>query len=132
MRDEFVREMKRRGVDPAVSAPKLSPVLASGWDFFEDIAKMRAARRIWAKTLTEKWGITDPKALILRFHVNVSGHNYTYQQPLVNIARGAIGALAAVLGGTMGIQVPSYDEAWATPTEESVKLAIRTQQGHSL
>lgn len=128
MRDEFVREMKRRGVPPSVSAPKLSPCLAAGWDFFEDIAKMRAARRLWARSLKEKWGVSDPKALVLRFHVNVSGHNYTYQQPLLNIARGAIGALAAVLGGTMGLQVPSYDEAWATPTEEAAKIAVRTQQ----
>ena len=128
MRDEFVREMKRRGVPPSVSAPKLSPVLAAGWDFFEDIAKMRAARRLWARTLKEKWEVTDPKAMILRIHSTVSGYNFTYQQPLLNIARGAIGALAAVLGGTMGIQVPSYDEAWATPTEEAVKIAVRTQQ----
>ena len=74
---------------------------------------MRAARRLWARTMKEKWEVTDPNDMVLRFHVNVSGHNYTYQQSLLNITRGAIGALAAVLGGTMGLQVPSYDEAWA-------------------
>jgi len=97
-------------------------------DFFEERAKIRAARRIWARTMKEEFGATDEKALCLRFHVDVSGANFTRQQPLVNIARGAIGTLAAVLAGSMGIQTPSFDEGWATPTEEAVRLAIRTQQ----
>ena len=125
---EMIREMLRRGVDINTIGRKLSPVLASDRDFFEEVAKMRAARKIWARMMKEEFGATDPKAMRLRFHVDVSGANYTRQQPLVNIARGTMGALAAVLGGCMGVQLPSYDEAWATPTEESVRLAIRTQQ----
>ncbi|MHC1566456.1 MAG: methylmalonyl-CoA mutase family protein [Candidatus Syntropharchaeia archaeon] len=128
IRNEIMREMIRRGVDPNVIGWKLSPVLAADRDFFEEIAKMRAARRIWARTMREEFGVTDPRAMALRFHVDVSGSNYTRQQPLVNIARGAIGSLAAVLGGCMGLQTPSYDEAWCTPTEEAVRVAIRTQQ----
>ena len=128
IRDEVLREMKRRGIDADTAARQLSPVLAADRDFFEEIAKMRAARRVWAKTMKEGFDVTDPKAMQMRFHVDVSGANYTRQQPLVNIARGTMGTLAAVLGGSMGIQNPSYDEAWATPTEEAVRVAIRTQQ----
>ena len=128
IRNELLREMRRRGVDINVAAKKLSPVFAADRDFFEEIAKLRAARRVWARTLKEEFGVTDPAAMRLRFHIDVSGFNYTRQQPLVNIVRGALGTLAAVLGGCMGVQTPSYDEAWATPTEEAVTLAIRTQQ----
>ncbi|MDY7039201.1 MAG: methylmalonyl-CoA mutase family protein, partial [Thermodesulfobacteriota bacterium] len=128
IRDEILREMLRRGIDVNTTARQLSPVLSSDRDFFEEIAKMRAARRMWARTMKEKFGATDPKAMQMRFHVDVSGVNYTRQQPLVNIARGTMGTLSAVLGGCMGIQNPSYDEAWATPTEEAVRIAIRTQQ----
>ena len=125
---EMIREMLKRGVDINDIGRKLSPVFACDRDFFEEIAKLRAARRIWARMMKEEFGATDPKAMRLRFHIDVSGVNYTRQQPLVNLARGTLGALAAVLGGCMGIQLPSYDEAWATPTEEAVRLAIRTQQ----
>jgi len=125
---EMIREMLRRGVDINTIGKKLSPVFACDRDFFEEVAKLRAARRVWARMMKEEFGATDPRAMCLRFHIDVSGANYTRQQPLVNIARGTLGALAAVLGGCMGIQLPSYDEAWATPTEESVRLAIRTQQ----
>jgi methylmalonyl-CoA mutase N-terminal domain/subunit len=128
IRNELLREMSRRGVDINVAAKKLSPVFAADRDFFEEIAKLRAARRVWARTLKEEFGVTDPAAMRLRFHIDVSGSNYTRQQPLVNIVRGSLGTLAAVLGGCMGVQTPSYDEAWATPTEEAVTLAIRTQQ----
>jgi len=124
----MIEEMLKRGVDINTIAMKLSPVLASDRDFFEEIAKMRAARKIWAKMMKEEFSVTDPRGLLLRFHVDVSGANFTRQQPLVNLARGTLGSLAAVLGGCMGIQLPSYDEGWATPTEESVRLAIRTQQ----
>ncbi|MDY6835295.1 MAG: methylmalonyl-CoA mutase family protein [Chloroflexota bacterium] len=127
-RDELIREMLKRGVDINTIGRRLSPVLGADRDFFEEIAKLRAARRIWARTMKEKWGATDPAAMCLRFHVDVSGSNYTRQQPLVNIARGTLGSLAAVLGGCMGLQNPSYDEAWATPTEEAVRVAVRTQQ----
>jgi len=128
VRDELLREMKRRGVEIPPLAARLSPVFGSDRDFFEEVAKFRAARRMWARTLKECWGVTDPQDLCLRFHVDVSGYNYTRQQPLVNIARGTLGSLAAVLGGTMGIQNPSYDEGWCTPTEEAVRVAIRSQQ----
>jgi methylmalonyl-CoA mutase N-terminal domain/subunit len=127
-RNEIVREMLRRGIDADTTVSRLSPVLGADRDFFEEVAKMRAARRIWAKTMKEEFGATDPKAMMMRFHVDVSGYNFTRQQPLVNIARGTLGTLAAVLGGAMGIQNPSYDEAWCTPTEEAVRLAIRSQQ----
>lgn len=127
-RDELIREMLKRGLDINTIGRRLSPVLGADRDFFEEIAKLRAARRIWARTMKEKWGATDPAAMCLRFHVDVSGSNYTRQQPLVNIARGTLGSLAAVLGGCMGLQNPSYDEAWATPTEEAVRIAVRTQQ----
>jgi len=128
IRNEMIREMMRRGIDINTIGSRLSPVLGVNRDFFEEIAKIRAARRIWARTMKEEFGATDEKALCLRFHVDVSGANFTRQQPLVNIARGAIGTLAAVLAGSMGIQTPSFDEGWATPTEEAVRLAIRTQQ----
>ncbi|MDY6969008.1 MAG: methylmalonyl-CoA mutase family protein [Spirochaetota bacterium] len=128
IRDEIIREMQGRGIDVNTTARQLSPVLASDRDFFEEVAKMRAGRRVWAKTLKEKFGCTDEKAMQMRFHIDVSGYNFTRQQPLVNIARGTLGTLAAVLGGALGIQNPSYDEGWATPTEEAVQVAIRTQQ----
>ncbi|MBI2859279.1 MAG: methylmalonyl-CoA mutase [Chloroflexi bacterium] len=128
IRNELLREMKRRGFPPEAVAARLSPVLGADRDFFEEVAKLRAARRIWARTMKEQWAATAPQALALRFHVDVSGYNYTRQQPLVNIARGTLGSLAAVLGGCMGIQNPSYDEAWSTPTEEAVRVAIRSQQ----
>ena len=128
MANEFIREMLKRGMDINAISSRLSPVLGANRDFFEEIAKLRAARRIWAKTMKEEFGATDLKAMCLRLHVDVSGSNFTRQQPLVNIARGALGTLAAVLGGSMGIQTPSFDEGWATPTEEAVRLAIRTQQ----
>ncbi|MDY6856862.1 MAG: methylmalonyl-CoA mutase family protein [Thermodesulfobacteriota bacterium] len=128
IRNELIREMLRRGLDINTIGNRLSPVLGINRDFFEEVAKLRAARRIWARTMKEEFKATDPKAMCLRFHVDVSGANFTRQQPLVNIARGTLGTLAAVFGGSMGIQTPSFDEGWATPTEEAVRLAIRTQQ----
>jgi methylmalonyl-CoA mutase N-terminal domain/subunit len=125
---ELIREMLRRGIDINTIGRQLSPVLGADRDFFEEIAKLRAARHLWAKMMKEEFGATEPQAQALRFHVDVSGVNYTRQQPLVNIARGTLGTLAAVLGGASGIQNPSFDEAWCTPTEEAVQLAIRTQQ----
>ncbi|MFH1625655.1 MAG: methylmalonyl-CoA mutase family protein, partial [Pseudomonadota bacterium] len=127
-RNELVRELLRRGIDINVIGRRLSPTIALSRDFFEEIAKIRAARRIWARTMKEEFGATDPAAMCLRIHGNVQGSLYTRGQPLVNIARGAIGTLAGVIGGCMGIQVACYDEAWCTPTEEAVSLAMRTQQ----
>ena len=109
-------------------APRLSFFFNSTMDFFEEIAKFRAARRIWAKVLGEKYGVKDKRSLLMRFHTQTSGASLTWQQPLNNIVRTAIEALAGVLGGTQSLHTNSYDEAWALPTEQAVEVALRTQQ----
>jgi len=109
-------------------APRLSFFFNSTMDFFEEIAKFRAARRIWAKVLSEKYGVKDKRSLLMRFHTQTSGVSLTWQQPLNNIVRTAIEALAGVLGGTQSLHTNSYDEAWALPTEQAVEVALRTQQ----
>lgn len=109
-------------------APRISFFFNCCMNFFEEIAKFRAARRIWATVLKEKYGVKNPRALLLRFHTQTSGASLTWQQPLNNIVRTAIEALAAVLGGTQSLHTNSYDEAWALPTEDAVTIALRTQQ----
>ena len=109
-------------------APRMSFFFNSCMNFFEEIAKFRAARRIWATVLKEKYKVTDEKALLLKFHTQTSGASLTWQQPFNNIMRTTIEALAAVLGGTQSLHTNSYDEAWALPTEEAVRIALRTQQ----
>ena len=109
-------------------APRLSFFFNSTMDFFEEIAKFRAARRIWARVLSEKYGVKDKRSLLMRFHTQTSGASLTWQQPLNNIVRTAIEALAGVLGGTQSLHTNSYDEAWALPTEQAVEVALRTQQ----
>jgi methylmalonyl-CoA mutase N-terminal domain/subunit len=109
-------------------APRLSFFFNSTMDFFEEIAKFRAARRIWATVLKERYGVKDPRSLLMRFHTQTSGASLTWQQPLNNIIRTTIEALAAVLGGTQSLHTNSYDEAWALPTEKAVQVALRTQQ----
>ncbi len=109
-------------------APRLSFFFNSTMDFFEEIAKFRAARRIWATVLREKYGVKDKRSLHMRFHTQTSGASLTWQQPLNNVVRTAIEALAAVLGGTQSLHTNSYDEAWALPTEQAVEVALRTQQ----
>ncbi len=109
-------------------APRLSFFFNSTMDFFEEIAKFRAARRIWATVLRERYGARDPRSLLLRFHTQTSGASLTWQQPLNNIIRTTIEALAGVLGGTQSLHTNSYDEAWALPTEKAVQVALRTQQ----
>ena len=109
-------------------APRLSFFFNSTMDFFEEIAKFRAARRIWATVLGERYGVKDKKSLLMRFHTQTSGASLTWQQPLNNVVRTAIEALAAVLGGTQSLHTNSYDEAWALPTEQAVEVALRTQQ----
>jgi methylmalonyl-CoA mutase N-terminal domain/subunit len=109
-------------------APRLSFFFNSTMDFFEEIAKFRAARRIWARVLSEKYAVKDKRSLLMRFHTQTSGASLTWQQPLNNIVRTAIEALAAVLGGTQSLHTNSYDEAWALPTERAVEVALRTQQ----
>jgi len=109
-------------------APRLSFFFNSTMDFFEEIAKFRAARRIWASVLSEKYGVKDKRSLLMRFHTQTSGASLTWQQPLNNIVRTAIEGLAGVLGGTQSLHTNSYDEAWALPTEQAVEVALRTQQ----
>jgi methylmalonyl-CoA mutase N-terminal domain/subunit len=109
-------------------APRLSFFFNSTMDFFEEIAKFRAARRVWATVLREKYGAKSPRSLLMRFHTQTSGASLTWQQPYNNVVRTAIEALAAVLGGTQSLHTNSFDEAWALPTEEAVQVALRTQQ----
>ncbi|MEA2152911.1 MAG: methylmalonyl-CoA mutase, N-terminal domain, partial [Solirubrobacteraceae bacterium] len=97
-------------------------------DFFEEVAKLRAARRIWARELRETYGARNPRSWLMRTHVQTAGVSLTAQQPLNNIVRTAIEALAGVLGGTQSLHTNSYDEALALPTEEAVTIALRTQQ----
>jgi methylmalonyl-CoA mutase N-terminal domain/subunit len=118
----------KAGLDPNKFAPRLSFFFNSSINFFEEIAKMRAARRIWATVLKEKFGVTDPRALMLRFHTQTSGYSLTWQQPLNNIIRTTVEAMSAVLGGTQSLHTNSFDEAMALPSEEAVKIALRTQQ----
>ncbi|MDA8055269.1 MAG: methylmalonyl-CoA mutase family protein, partial [Thermoplasmatales archaeon] len=96
--------------------------------FFEEIAKFRAARRIWAREMRETYGAKNERSMKLRFHTQTSGYSLTWQQPLNNIVRTSIEAMAAVLGGTQSLHTNSYDEAWALPSEQAVEVALRTQQ----
>ena len=109
-------------------APRLSFFFNAHIDFFEEIAKYRAARRIWARWMRDRYGANDPRSLQLRFHTQTAGVSLTAQQPEVNLARVAIEALAGVLGGTQSLHTDSYDEALALPTERAARLALRTQQ----
>ncbi len=109
-------------------SPRLSFFFNSSINFFEEIAKLRAARRIWAKVMREKYGARKERSLLLRFHTQTSGYTLTWQQPLNNIIRTTIEAMAAVIGGTQSLHTNSYDEAWALPSEQAVKVALRTQQ----
>jgi methylmalonyl-CoA mutase, N-terminal domain len=117
-----------RGLDVDDFAPRLSFFFNAHLDFFEEIAKYRAARRIWARELRERFGAKNPRSWLMRFHTQTAGVSLTAQQPEVNIVRTAIEALAAVLGGTQSLHTNSFDEALALPTEDAVRLALRTQQ----
>ena len=117
-----------RGLQVDEFAPRLSFFFNAHIDFFEEIAKYRAARRIWARELRDRYGARDPRSLLLRFHTQTAGVSLTAQQPELNIVRTAIEALAAVLGGTQSLHTNSFDEAYALPTEHAVKIALRTQQ----
>ena len=123
-----VRELARRGLAVDAFAPRLSFFFSAANDFFEQVAKYRAARRIWCRMMREEFGATDPRAWALRFHVQTSGVGLTAQQPQVNIVRAAYHALAAVLGGAQSLHVSAHDEALGLPTEETSRLALRTQQ----
>jgi len=124
----YVEWAIERGLDVDDFAPRLSFFFNSHLDFFEEIAKLRAARRIWARELKETYGARDERSLLMRTHVQTAGVSLTAQQPLNNVVRTTTEALAAVLGGTQSLHTNSYDEALALPTEEAVKIALRTQQ----
>jgi methylmalonyl-CoA mutase, N-terminal domain len=124
----YVEQAIARGLDVDEFAPRLSFFFNAHVDFFEEIAKYRAARRIWARELRDTYGARDERSLLMRFHTQTAGVSLTAQQPLNNIVRTAIEALSAVLGGTQSLHTNSYDEALALPAEEAVRLALRTQQ----
>ncbi len=124
----YVEAAVERGLDVDDFAPRLSFFFNAHLDFFEEIAKYRAARRIWARELRERFGARNERSLLMRFHTQTAGVSLTAQQPEVNIVRTAIEALAAVLGGTQSLHTNSFDEALALPTEEAARLALRTQQ----
>jgi len=124
----YVDTAIRAGLDPNVFGKRLSFFFAAHNNFLEEIAKFRAARRLWAKIMKKRFGVTDPEALKLRFHTQTGGSTLTAQQPLNNIIRVTMQALAAVLGGTQSLHTNSYDEALGLPTEESARIALRTQQ----
>jgi methylmalonyl-CoA mutase N-terminal domain/subunit len=124
----YVQQAIDRGLDVDDFAPRLSFFFNAHIDFFEEIAKLRAARRIWAREMRETFGARNPRSWLMRTHVQTAGVSLTAQQPLNNIVRTAIEALAGVLGGTQSLHTNSYDEALALPTEEAVRIALRTQQ----
>ena len=124
----YVEQAVARGLGVDEFAPRLSFFFNAHIDFFEEIAKYRAARRIWARELRDTYGAKNPKSWLMRFHTQTAGVSLTAQQPLNNITRTAIEALAGVLGGTQSLHTNSYDEALALPTEDAVRIALRTQQ----
>src|SRR4051794_4450392 len=124
----YVEQAVARGLDVDDFAPRLSFFFNAHIDFFEEIAKYRAARRIWAKELRHSFGARNPRSWQMRFHCQTAGVSLTAQQPLNNIVRTTVEALAGVLGGTQSLHTNSFDEALALPTEEAVRLALRTQQ----
>src|ERR1700691_4431538 len=125
---EYVEWGMRRGLDVDEFVPQLSFFFNAHSDFFEEIAKYRAARRIWHKAMVERYKSKNPRAWALRFHTQTAGCSLTAQQPYNNVVRTAIQALAAVMGGTQSLHTNSLDEAWALPTEFAATLALRTQQ----
>ncbi len=124
----YVQAGIEAGLDPDEFAPRLSFFFNAHNDFFEEVAKYRAARRIWARVMKERFGAKDPRSCMLRFHTQTAGCSLTAQQPMNNVIRTTIQALAAVLGGTQSLHTNSLDETLALPTEQSVTIAVRTQQ----
>ena len=125
---EYVEWARRRGLDVDEFGPRLSFFFNAHNDFFEEIAKYRAARSLWYRLMQDRFGAQNQRTRLLRFHTQTAGVSLSAQQPMNNIARVALQALAAVLGGTQSLHTDSYDEAWALPTEEAARLALRTQQ----
>ena len=124
----YVEAAMERGLDVDDFAPRLSFFFNAHIDFFEEVAKYRAARRIWARELRDRYGAKNPRSWLMRFHAQTAGVSLTAQQPQVNIVRTALEALAAVMGGCQSLHTNSFDEALALPTEHAVKIALRTQQ----
>src|SRR6185503_6305211 len=124
----YVEQAIGRGLDVDDFAPRLSFFFNAQIDFFEEIAKYRAARRIWARELRDTYGARKERSWLMRFHTQTAVVSLTAQQPLNNITRTAIEALAGVLGGTQSLHTNSYDEALALPSEKAVRIALRTQQ----
>ncbi|MFF8629872.1 acyl-CoA mutase large subunit family protein, partial [Streptomyces werraensis] len=125
---EYVRTAVAAGMDVDDFAPRLSFFFVARTTILEEVAKFRAARRIWARVMKEEFGAKNPKSLMLRFHTQTAGVQLTAQQPEVNLVRVAVQGLAAVLGGTQSLHTNSFDEAIALPTDKSARLALRTQQ----
>jgi methylmalonyl-CoA mutase, N-terminal domain len=125
---EYVEWARRRGLNVDEFGPRLSFFFNSHNDFFEEIAKFRASRKIWYRLMKDRFGAKNNRTWLMRFHTQTAGVSLTAQQPLNNIARTAIQALAAVLGGTQSLHTDSYDEALALPTEDAARIALRTQQ----
>jgi methylmalonyl-CoA mutase N-terminal domain/subunit len=125
---EYVEYAVKAGMDVDEFAPRLSFFFNSHNDLFEEVAKFRAARRVWAKVMRDRYGAKDPRSLMLRFHTQTAGCSLTAQQPYNNIVRVTIQALAAVMGGTNSLHTNSLDETLALPTESSARIALRTQQ----
>jgi methylmalonyl-CoA mutase N-terminal domain/subunit len=125
---EYVRRAIERGLDVDSFAPRISFFFNCHNDFFEEIAKFRAARRIWARAMRERFGAKQPRSWLMRFHTQTSGASLTAQQPEVNLIRVAVQALAAVLGGTQSLHTDAMDEALALPSDKAALLALRTQQ----
>jgi methylmalonyl-CoA mutase N-terminal domain/subunit len=124
----YVEQAIARGLDVDDFAPRLSFFFNAHIDFFEEVSKFRAARRIWARELRDTYGARDERSMLMRTHAQTAGVSLTAQQPLVNVARTTTEALSAVLGGTQSLHTNSHDEALALPTEDAVRLAVRTQQ----
>ncbi len=125
---EYVQYGIDAGLDVDSFAPRLSFFFNSHNDFFEEVAKFRAARRVWAEVMRDRYGAKDPRSLMLRFHTQTAGVSLTAQQPVNNVVRTSIQALAAVLGGTQSLHTNALDETLALPTEETARIALRTQQ----
>jgi len=125
---EYVEWVQRTGMPVDEFAPRLSFFFNAHSDLFEEVAKYRAARKIWARVMRERFGATDPRSWLCRFHTQTAGCSLTAQQPYNNVVRTTLQALAAALGGTQSLHTNSLDEAWALPTEEAVTIALRTQQ----
>jgi methylmalonyl-CoA mutase, N-terminal domain len=124
----YLERARERGIDLDAIAPRVSFFWDVHNEFFEEVAKLRAARRLWARLTRERLGCRDPRSWLMRAHCQTAGVSLTAQQPLNNVARTAVQALAAVLGGTQSLHTNSLDEAFAIPSEAAIKIAVRTQQ----